>query len=328
MRQNTGARIVLSEELKGFLIARNADGLSKYTLASYKHDVGLLAKYLDDPPINKINTDDLRRFMAWLRDEYVPTRKNGDKSPLSNHTLANIMVSLKAFFNWVSKEYKIKRPDADMRIPDYTDPEIIPFTQEEVQALLKAAEWSRDAVTNGRKSFRMKRPTARRDLAIILVLLDTGLRVSEIAFMKLGDVNLDDGSMMVRSRGSGKKSRNRIVYLGKVARTTVWRYLTTRQDQDEDAPLFTTVNDRMMDRDCIRLALNRMAEVTHVQDCHPHRFRHTFAVEYLRNGGDIFTLQRILGHNSLDMVSRYLHLVKADIEAAHRRVSPADKWRL
>jgi len=83
-----------------------------------------------------------------------------------------------------------------------------------------------------------------------------------------------------------------------------------------------------MNNSAIRLLLKDLGDKAGMKNCHPHRLRHTFAVEYLRNDGDIFTLQMILGHSSLDMVRHYLQLVKADAKNAHRKASPTDKWRL
>jgi integrase/recombinase XerD len=72
----------------------------------------------------------------------------------------------------------------------------------------------------------------------------------------------------------------------------------------------------------------RLGAKAGVQACHPHRFRHTFAVNFLRNGGNAFELQMALGHTTLQMVQTYLALAQADLDAAHRKASPVENWRL
>ena len=83
-----------------------------------------------------------------------------------------------------------------------------------------------------------------------------------------------------------------------------------------------------MTQDGLRHLIKRIADRAEVENAYPHKFRHTFALTYLRSGGDVFTLQALLGHTSLDMVRHYARIAEIDIEQAHRRASPVDNWRL
>jgi len=305
-------------------MARAADGYSPHTLADYGHTLQLLTGYANDAELSKVDTAQLRGFFAYLRTQYRPVRASGDDSPLSNHSLANMWCAVRSFYKWAREEGLVaERPDLGIQRPKYVLAEVEPFTGEEIAALLECAEYASTAKTQGRRAYRARKPTAARDKALILLLLDTGLRVSEAARLQVGDVDLVTGEIAISPYQSGK-SRGRHVFAGKATRRALWRYLTGRRD----GSLFLTQEGRAMDRNSIRLVLTRLGERAGVQRAHPHRFRHTFAIEYLRNGGDVFTLQRFLGHSSLDMVRHYLALAQTDAAAAHQKASPVDRWRL
>lgn len=119
------------------------------------------------------------------------------------------------------------------------------------------------------------------------------------------------------------------MYLGKTARHAVWRYLAEREDgTDPNAPLFTVRRGRAFNPGTLRHLIKNIAARAGVKKAYPHKFRHTFAITYLRSGGDVFTLQTLLGHGSLDMVRHYARIAQVDVEQAHRRASPVDNWRL
>ena len=238
----------------------------------------------------------------------------------------HVWKGIRAFYKWAAPEFGIQRPDLALTRPKYSLPEVQPFTQEEVKQLIKAVERTTPA-DGRRKGFTMARASALRDRCIILTLLDTGLRASELCRLTLADLDLQAGMVTVKPYRSGLKSRPRLVPVGQSARKVLWRYLAERQARPSD-PLFLTQNEKPLDRGQLLHLLVRLGERAGVHHTHPHRFRHTFAIQFLRNGGDVFTLQRLLGHSSLEMVRHYLALAEADDESAHRRASPADNWRL
>jgi integrase/recombinase XerD len=215
--------------------------------------------------------------------------------------------------------------------PSFEEAPVEPFTQDEVERLLKACDYCAEARTGERRKFIMRRPTGTRDRAMLLTLLDTGLRASELCSLLIGDVDMKIGKVDVKhgAQGGAKGGKGRMVYLGKAVRRQLWRYLSQREDgEDPRAPLFLGKFDRPINKESLRHLVKNLGKKADVKKSHPHRFRHTFAITYLRSGGDLFTLQALLGHGSLDMVQRYAKIAQVDIQQAHRRASPADNWRL
>ena len=323
----------IKKAITGFLQYKSAEGLAPVTISGYERDLKLWLEFQGDVNIGNVQSDNILAFLNYLRVEYVPRRITGNNSrKLAPKTVYNIYVSLASFFTWASREFNLDSPLKNMprlRVPE--EPPVEPFKKEEIELLIKACDYCVEAVTDQRRKFVMQRFTSKRDKAIVLTLLDTGLRASELCALRVEDVDMKSGKVTVRAgeAGKAKGGKGRIVFMGKSARRFLWRYLVDREDgNDPDAPLFIGKFDRPFNRDALRQLINSLGAKVGIKKCHPHRFRHTFAITYLRSGGDIFTLKALLGHGSLDMVEHYARIAEVDIEQAHRKASPADNWRL
>ncbi len=308
--------LTYQKAVEGFLLNLHAEGYSQSTIDIYKWGLAKFATHVPE------NIQEIKK--EHLLSAFSSVRYKG----LKPTSIQNVWIAMRSFFAWAEKELSLKRVDKGIPLPKAPEPIIKPFSENEIKRLLSACNNTKRATTSSnRKNFSMKRPTSLRDKAIILVLLDTGLRVSELTRLTLSDIDLESGQIVVKPFGAGKKSKPRTVFIGNLSRSSLWRYLTGKDINPHDY-VFTSKDNRPMDRHSIRKLLVYLGEKAELQSVYPHRFRHTFAIQYLRNGGDIYTLQRILGHSSLEMVKRYLAIAKADCEMAHRKAGPVDNWRL
>jgi len=130
--------MLLSQAIYGFTIARTAEGYSSNTLDMYKWALQLLGNYLDDPDPAEVTYKELQSFFAYLATDYIPSRSNGDKSPLSRRSVENIWTAIRSFYNWAENELGIPsndRPDIGLKRPRYAPSEIDPYTEDELKAL-------------------------------------------------------------------------------------------------------------------------------------------------------------------------------------------------
>jgi len=221
--------------------------------------------------------------------------------------------TLKAFFSWLAREdYVPTNLMAKISIPRAPTRVINTFTTEQIASLAEVCQGS-----NG---------SGYRNLSIMLLMLDSGPRVSEVTGIDLADVNLAEGHIRVTSAKGG---RERIVPIGSLVQKCLWKYINHFRPQ----PLSQTVTRLFLSDIGLPLTKNgvqqmirrcgKRAGLTGVR-CSPHTFRHTFAKNYLLNGGDIFSLQKILGHSSLASVRTYVNLFTGDVKKQHSRFSPVD----
>lgn len=317
--------MLLSEALEGYQLSQIADGYSPLTIAAYLSALRLLSDYLSNPDVSEITETDLKRFFGHLRTTYEP--EHSDNGQLSTASLHRYWKAVRSFFKWAEHNLKSDRPDASFKMPRYTNKEIIPYSEDDVQKLLAACELSRPVVKAEKREYSFRPHFSDRNTAILLTLLDTGLRPGELARLKMSDINLTSGEIQIRPFRTGK-TRPRIVIISPKTCKAIWRYQTTLEECAPNTPAFLTDDDHEMTRHTIGSLIADLGQRAGIHNANPYRFRHTFAIEYLRNGGDVFTLQRILGHATLEMCRTYLRLAQTDVLAAHRRASPVDRWRL
>ncbi len=289
----------LSVAVQGFILNITSEGYASATIESYQRFLIRWVRFLDDPNVEAITEDNIRSFYSHLRT-----------AGLAAVSIQAYWRTVRSFYNWAEQKLHLERPDKGIKAFKSAPAHINSFTKDEVERILKAC---------GR---------SKRNHALVLFLLDTGLRVSEACRLSVQDCDIESGAITVRAFQTGRKSRPRLVYIGKSTRHALWLYLASRPDAHPGDPLFSTLNGKPLNRFSVKNILYRLAASSGVPKVHPHRFRHTMAIEYLRSGGDVFTLQRLLGHANLEMVRYYLDLAESDSATAHRRASPVDNWRV
>lgn len=301
--------------LFGYEIAAQARRLSPHTLADYQNTFRKFSAWLvgqGDPEFHHITPDHIRRFLA---------AQNG----ISKKTLLNYHTGLSALWTWAVGEgitatnivHRVERPTPEKIA-------IVPLTESDLKALLSVLGSSRSYTRPGKRESAHALPNADRDRAIILLLLDTGIRSHELAALRIHQVDLPNRRVKVFGKGAKERS---IPFSARTGQT-LWRYLSSRPNDSAGDPLIITQTGARFTRDRLYHLLESIGQRAGVPQSNPHRFRHTFAITYLRNGGDPYSLQIMLGHSTMEMVRRYLAIAQADLDAQHKIASPVAGWKL
>lgn len=271
----------------------------------------------------KYYRNNLRSLEATLRSQGYPTRlKRLTSDILSEGYLeyakevkrlkrASIQANLRAFrtfFNWaVKKGITEKSPMEGIVIGKAKIAGIETFNNEQIHSLLTQPN--------------LETFVGLRDYTIMVVLLETGVRLRELVDIKVPEVRFADSQILIH----GKNGDDRLVPIQDKAKKALRAYIRVRGKTDSDW-LFLTHDDGKMSRKAVQDRLSkygRMAMIDNVR-CSPHTFRHTFAKMSVRNGANIFELQKILGHQTMDMVRTYVNLFSTEVTEAHKRFSPLE----
>ncbi|MFC0216714.1 tyrosine-type recombinase/integrase [Paenibacillus chartarius] len=290
-----------------FLRDVKARNLSPRTSESYEESLKRLKLAFDEQKIPldafSITTQDIKEyFVAYMIDQGK-----------SSNTVNSRIKACKAFFHYLYREGWIKQNLAEELHTVKSEKLMLQtFNKEQVAALLNQTE---------RKTF-----TGYRDYTMMMVMFETGMRIGELMNLKIGDILFKEQEIRITK---GKGGRSRRVPIQKTCCKVLRKYLDIRGDLETDA-LFVSITNSPLGSRTMQENMQeygKKAGITGVR-VSPHTFRHTMAKCYILNGGDAFTLQKILGHATLDMVEYYLELFSSDIKKQHQKYSPVENMKL
>jgi integrase/recombinase XerD len=272
--------------------------LAPNTLEAYARDLGRLAAHM--PEGAQASDVDAASIGALLVDNV--------KTGFGARSSARQLSALRGFFKFLVKERAIKRdPTALVERPRLGRklPRVLSF--EEVARLLDAPRADTDR--------------GIRDRAMIHLLYASGLRVSELCGVKLGDLDLQTG--LVRAFGKGQKRR--LVPVGEAALDALATYMRDVRPKraGKDPTLFLSPRGRAMTRQGFWKLLKRYARIAGIRaPLSPHKLRHSFATHLLRGGADLRAVQAMLGHADLGTTEIYTHVAQDHVRAAHAKAHP------
>ena len=289
--------------VSAFLSTRRLRNLSPNTITFYSQHLKKFLEFMEsnytDVSLEQINHTILREYVSGLKE-------NHSAGGVNHHIKV-----LKILFKFMIEEAVITENPSKKITMIKTDQVVIAtFSNNQVTAMLE--------ITKHQMDF-----PGIRNYALITLLYDTGCRISELLNLKINDIQLEEKILTVR----GKGGKRRVVPFEDRSLISLVKYLNKRNKLfGREGVLFLTkfgdpLTLRMTDKIIERIG--NKAKVENVR-LSAHTFRHTFAKNWLMNGGDIFSLQKILGHKTLDMVKNYVNITFRDIQSQHSKFSPGD----
>ena len=304
----TGPKIPLPRLVRIFEVHNLTEGKTASTVKWYNDVLALFIRWLEEEgrsnSLCDITEMDVREYILHLQS------RPGVRGKTSSHTVSNRVRAIRAFFAWVARagfaeEHLLK----NLKVPKTTQRIVEPLTKGEVESIF--ARMNSQTMIGSRNS------------ALLSLMLDTGIRLSEAAGLGEDDVYIEDRYIKVM----GKGFKERLIAFGAACQRSLLDYLYRHRGDPAHQGVrsfFLTIDGYPLTMEAIKSLMDRLAVSSGVKRLHPHLLRHTYATWFLLNGGDVFLLKQNLGHTTLAMVEHYVHIASRDVAIRSQSFSPLD----
>lgn len=316
-------QMTFKEALNVFVIAKKAEGMRPRTISDYKKHVEYLLTFLSERHpevtiIQQLTPTVIRDYINYMRRDRikydgVDGRDKGVKG-LADTTINVRLRTLKTMCRfWHAEGYLPNNPAENIKLikTDECD-SLRGFTESELKRLFGTLD--------------TRQFSNYRDKIMFLLLLDTGIRVNELVNVKISWLNLKQLTLTIPAEIAKNRKARDIPLSRKVMKLLLELHEETKEYFGETEYIFLTAYGDTMNTDSFRRRLWKYAKKAGLKRATPHMFRHTFSREFLLNGGDVFTLQRILDHADITTTRRYIQLDTEHIKQQHAKHSPVNKY--
>lgn len=291
--------VSVEDTFRDFILSKRAKGLSEKTISTYKQHFSAIAKHLEiKSAIEEINKSSLEKMIESMRT-----------ADLASNSIRSYTRTLKSFFSWCNEEnitmLNIKLYKAEETLKDT-------YTDEELKILLQ------------KPNVRKCKFSEYRNWVIINLLVNNGCRAATIRNIQNRDVDLINRVIYLRHT---KNKKAQAIPLCEMLVSVLKEYMRIRGGNDEEY-LFPNECGEQLTENGLRCSIAKYNKRRGIEKTSLHSFRHTFAKKYLVDcGGNAFTLQRLLGHSTLDMTKHYCAIFDADIAKDYDYFSPLMKMK-
>lgn len=292
--------------LKNFLVYLEVEkNFSKHTIRAYNSDILSFLIWLNDTPVSETNHTKLKDYLVFIQ-----------KFNYSKTTLSRKIASIRTFYRYLYRENVIESnpvnsvhaPKRNKSLPKF-------LSNVEIEQILN--------------NIKIETPAGYRNRVILELLYATGMRVSELADLNFGSLNLEENEITVL----GKGNKERIVLVSTRAKEFLQKYINTVRfmipentqppQTNENSPVFINKTGYRLQTQSIRTALNDIVKRIELpKKVTPHVFRHSFATKLLENGADLRVVQELLGHASISNTQIYTHVSTERLKSVYDKTHP------